>query len=109
MCSLLFGIVYSISSDDGEKEMFVSAELIRALEAPGSPLRGGGAGGGGGALREGMKVEARYRGKSRYYPGVIKRENRDGTFDVDYGNHKSFILCSHIFILKISVVIIETA
>ena len=35
-------------------------------------------------MREGMKVEARYRGKARYYPGVIKRENRDGTFDVDY-------------------------
>ena len=31
-----------------------------------------------------MKVEARYRGKARYYPGVIKRENRDGTFDIDY-------------------------
>ena len=66
--------------------MFVSAELIRSLEAPGSPMRGGG-GGGGGALREGLKVEARYRGKSRYYPGVIRRENRDGTYDVDYGNH----------------------
>ena len=65
----------------GEKEMFVSAELIRPLEsaAMGSPGRGGGVG-----LREGMKVEARYRGKARYYPGVINRENRDGTFDVDY-------------------------
>ena len=62
--------------------MFVSAELIRSLEpAASSPGRGGG---GGGALREGSKVEARYRGKSKYYPGVIRRENRDGTFDVDY-------------------------
>ena len=60
--------------------MFVSPELIRVLEG----LGGGGAGGG--ALREGMKVEARYRGKSRYYPGVIKRENRDGSFDVNYGD-----------------------
>jgi Ca2+-binding EF-hand superfamily protein len=31
-----------------------------------------------------MHVEARYRGKTRYYPGVIKRANRDGTFDIDY-------------------------
>ena len=54
--------------------MFVSAELIRALEPTGSLSRGGGGGGGGGALREGMKVEARYRGKARYYPGIIKRE-----------------------------------
>ena len=37
-----------------------------------------------GLLAEGMKVEARYRGKARYYPGRIKRDNRDGTFDVDY-------------------------
>ena len=60
----------------------MSAELIRSLEPEASsPGRGGG---GGGALREGSKVEARYRGKSKYYPGVIRRENRDGTFDVDY-------------------------
>jgi hypothetical protein len=31
-----------------------------------------------------MKVEARYRGKDKYYKGVLKRENRDGTWDVDY-------------------------
>ena len=73
----------------------MSAELIRALETAVSPLRGGGGGGGGGgALREGAKVEARYRGKSRYYPGVIRRENRDGTFDVDYGNHWSCDNCA---------------
>ncbi len=62
--------------------MFVASELIRPLDAaPGSPSK---LGSGGGGLREGMKVEARFRGKLRYYPGVIKRENRDGTFDVDY-------------------------
>ena len=65
----------------GEKEMFVVAELIRPLDAaPGSPSKSGG----GGSLREGMKVEARFRGKLRYFPGVIRRENRDGTFDIDY-------------------------
>lgn len=37
-------------------------------------------------LREGMKVEARFRGKERYYPGVLKRENRDGSFDIDYND-----------------------
>ena len=31
-----------------------------------------------------MKVEARYRGKSRYYPGKISRDNRDGTYDINY-------------------------
>ena len=68
--------------------MFVSAELIRSLEpavsSTGRSSSGYGGSSGGGALREGMKVEARYRGKAKYYPGVIKRENRDGTFDVDY-------------------------
>ena len=63
--------------------MFVAAELIRPLDAgPGSPSKL--SSGGGGGLREGMKVEARFRGKLRYSPGVIRRENRDGTFDIDY-------------------------
>ena len=66
--------------------MFVAAELIRPLDAgPGSPSKLS-SGGGGGGLREGMKVEARFRGKLRYYPGVIRRENRDGTFDIDYND-----------------------
>ena len=43
-----------------------------------SPGRGGGSGGA--RLEEGMKVEARYRGKSRYYPGRIRRDNHDGTW-----------------------------
>ena len=81
ICILIDVITWFLSQ--GEKEMFVSAELIKSLEAGPSPSRMGG-GGGGGRLREGMKVEARYRGKARYYPGVIKRENRDGTFDIDY-------------------------
>ena len=45
---------------------------------------GGGGGGGGGKLREGDKVEARYRGKSRYYPGRISRDRGDGSYDIDY-------------------------
>ena len=35
-------------------------------------------------LREGEEVEARYRGKARYYPGRISSVNRDGTYDIDY-------------------------
>ena len=31
-----------------------------------------------------MKVEARFRGKTRYYPGKISRDNRDGTYDISY-------------------------
>ena len=65
--------------------MFVAAELIRAVDAgPGSPSRLSSGMVGAGTLREGTKVEARFRGKLRYYPGVIRRENRDGTYDIDY-------------------------
>ena len=70
---------YEIRYDDGDTDRGAIARNIRSLESA-----GGAAVTGGGALREGAKVEARYRGKSRYYPGIIKRENRDGTFDIDY-------------------------
>ena len=52
-------------------------------------------------LQEGSKVEARYRGKSRYYPGVIRRVNRDGTFDVDYDDGEKEIDVSETLIRAI--------
>ena len=76
--------VLTALASQGEKETFVSPELVRAVDAgPGSPskMRALTA-----SLREGMKVEARYRGKEKYFPGVIRRENRGGTFDVDYND-----------------------
>ena len=36
------------------------------------------------SLRAGTRVEARYRGKSKYYPGVISRVTRSGTYDIEY-------------------------
>merc|ERR1719181_2669899 len=60
---------YDIDYDDGEREMRVPEKSIRAL---------------GGKLREGDKIEARYRGKSRYYPGRISRDRGDGSYDIDY-------------------------
>ena len=72
--------------------MFVSADLIRPLAgAPGSPSKTGSAIGGG--FREGMKIEARFRGKLRYYSGIIKRDNRDGTYDIDYDDVSAFFSC----------------
>ena len=32
----------------------------------------------------GESIEARYRGRSKYYPGKIGRVHSDGTFDIDY-------------------------
>ncbi len=64
---------YDIDYDDGESERMVEPSLIKGLDRKGvSPLK------------EGMKVEARYRGRSRYYPGRITRVYRDGSCDIDY-------------------------
>ncbi|KAL7993232.1 putative Tudor domain, Agenet domain, plant type, histone methyltransferase, Tudor domain 1 [Plasmopara halstedii] len=35
-------------------------------------------------FKEGDKVEAQYKGKSRFYPGVISRCRLNGTYDIDY-------------------------
>src|SRR3546814_2217301 len=80
---------YDIDYDDGEKETGVRGELVRVVEAPDAKGVGGmnssGVGvGSDGLLREGTKVEARYRGRGRYYPGVIARTRADGTYEIDY-------------------------
>ena len=70
---------YDIRYDDGDSESgALKTNVRRHPDAAARPS------GGGAALREGMKVEARYKGKEKYYKGVLKRENRDGTWDVDY-------------------------
>ena len=35
-------------------------------------------------LSRGDRVEARYRGKSKWYKGKIMRVNVDGTYDIEY-------------------------
>ncbi|KAL7678652.1 hypothetical protein Plhal304r1_c096g0173721 [Plasmopara halstedii] len=35
-------------------------------------------------FKEGDKVEAQYKGKSRFYSGVISRCRLNGTYDIDY-------------------------
>eukprot|EP01038_Epipyxis_sp_PR26KG_P003413 gene3413-4865_t len=74
---------FNVDYDDGEKEQFLAEDMIR--------LVGGGSTGGIGRspvraarLEEGAKVEGNYRGKGRWYPGVISKANRDGTFNLDY-------------------------
>ena len=72
---------YDIDYDDGEQETRVAAELIDGGDdgaGSRSPSRRGA------RLRVGSKVKARYRGRSKYYPGVISRDRGDGTYDIDY-------------------------
>src|SRR6185312_15538209 len=84
---------YDIDYDDGESETRVKEEYIRSLETKSdhrdrSPL-GGGRGSSKVKLSEGMKVEANYRGKGKYYPGRIRRDRGDGTYDIDYDDGES--------------------
>ena len=71
---------YDIAYDDGERETRVSKRLIKkkggGSRSP-SPKRGR-------KLREGAKVQARYRGRSKFYPGRIERDHGDGTYDLAY-------------------------
>ncbi|CAN0452791.1 unnamed protein product, partial [Discosporangium mesarthrocarpum] len=72
---------FDIDYDDGEKERGLAEEHIKPLESGRSDRLPRGAGG---KLREGDKVEARYRGRGKYYTGRISRVNSDGTFDINY-------------------------
>ncbi|KAH8091074.1 tudor domain-containing protein [Aureococcus anophagefferens] len=70
---------YNIDYDDGEKETKVAGRIKASAAAPAPAATGTG-----GAFAVGAKVEARYRGKSKYYAGVIAKDNGDGTYDIDY-------------------------
>ena len=72
--------------DDGDVETAVAADLVRAVgeskkgvDPSSSPSRSA-------RIEEGSKVEANYRGKGKFYPGRVKRDRGDGTFDVDYND-----------------------
>jgi hypothetical protein len=67
---------FDVSYDDGESETRVEARLITALGGGGSDSDRASSD----KLREGDKVEARYRGREKYYPGKIDRDRRDGTY-----------------------------
>merc|ERR1719197_51751 len=66
---------YDIDYDDGERETRVAKRLIRSKEGGSSSDD---------KIREGDKVEARYRGREKYYPGKITRDRGDGTYDISY-------------------------
>ncbi|CAN0542653.1 unnamed protein product, partial [Scytosiphon promiscuus] len=80
----------NIDYDDGEKERMVSPSLIKVLDESFSRTtgiddeRGSDRRGSPGRLETGTRVEARYKGRSRYYPGVVARVHRDGSCDIDY-------------------------
>ena len=70
---VLGGARYEVEYDDGDVEKGVDEEMIRALAA--APAAG--------AFAVGAKVECRYKGKKRYYPGIIAAYE-DGVYAIDY-------------------------
>ena len=83
---------YDIDYDDGERETRVGADLIEvpagsSRRSP-SPRKSRYADDSetdvGGDLIVGSKVEARYRGRDKWYPGKIARVRLNGTFDINY-------------------------
>jgi hypothetical protein len=85
---------YDIAYDDGESETRVKEGDIRSLETKGadrdrSPGRGSPSRSIRSNLTEGDRVEANYRGRGKYYPGKIKVDRGDGTYDIAYDDGES--------------------
>ena len=74
---VLDGARYEVEYDDGDVEKGVAEEMIRALAAAPAPAAAAG------AYAVGAKVECSYKGKKRYYPGIIAAYE-DGTYAIDY-------------------------
>jgi hypothetical protein len=70
---------FDILYDDGEKETGVDKSLIHSLGG-GGKADGGMDTDGEEELGEGSKVEAKYRGGSRYYKGKITRKRLNGKY-----------------------------
>ena len=100
---------YDIDYDDGDQESRVQEELIRPKEGKrsSSPSRRTEKADESESEREGQlsvgtRVEARYRGRSKYYAGEISRVRLDGTYDIAYddGEKETRVGIDQIRVLK---------
>jgi len=84
---------YDVEYDDGQRETRVPRHLIRRYQDSfqnGFFYRGR-------RFQEGQRVQARYRGRPRYFEARIVRANGDGTYDVEYNDgEKDVGLASHL-------------
>ena len=55
-----------------------STEILKLLLSLGAAIRSETA-----MLAEGTRVEVNYKGRGKYYSGVIRKVHEDGTFDID--------------------------
>ena len=81
---------FDIEYDDGDKESRVTPELVRRVGATSSTKGRSRSASRAGAksIKKGSKIEARYRGRSKWVGGSVSRVNVNGTFDVRYDDGK---------------------
>ena len=96
---------YDVRYDDGDEERRVESRMIRKLGGSSSPTKrtnkdsdaevGSGAADG---LVAGAKVEAKFGGRGKFYPGTIEATNPDGTFAIlfDDGDKEPKALREHV-------------
>ena len=68
---------YDISYEDGEHETRVKEEFIKTLDSDSEDDRRSSK-----KPREGDKCEAEFKNTGKYYPGTVKREHSDGTYEI---------------------------
>lgn len=101
-----FDGTYDISYDDGDKEIQVSRELIIAKTAAAEEVNGQNEMvkvlGCTGELFVGTRIRARYRGKSKFFPGQIMKCRENKKFDIRYDDGEEEIKVSRNLIVDLS-------
>eukprot|EP01042_Synura_sphagnicola_P000182 gene182-183_t len=94
---------YDVKYDDGDVEVGVTKDKIRKLDEKNlKTSESVNTGGEDIELQVQDEVEVRYRGKEKYYPGVVSRKRLDGTYDIDYrdGEKESHVPIEYIRLLS---------
>ena len=84
-------------TDEIQQVLTVAAKMLRgSTQGRGFTSKIGGAKKkkGGKSLGKGTRVEARFMGGRRFYPGKITAENSDGTFAIAYHRRQEIYSCA---------------
>ena len=66
------------TDDDGEHETRVKEEFIKSADSDSDSDRGRSSK----KPREGDKCEAEFKNTGKFYPGTVKRQHSDGTYEI---------------------------
>lgn len=94
---------YDIDYDDGDHDTGLPSNSIRLAQTNeknevDSPSKTELRGNDNERLKVGSRVEAKYRGKSKYHPGTISRIRLNGKFDIDFDDGEKEVSVPHDFI-----------